>query len=90
MGGEVITLLTACAWIAWEPATNAEAHYFWEDNLPAIVAFEPEMEVCRPNGEWGVPHTYWVQGFHANGVGPMSDSLTVVWEKRNRGRKRGR
>jgi hypothetical protein len=84
----VITLLTACAWIAWAPADNAEAHYFWEDNLPAIVAFEPEMEVCRV--DWK-PHTYWVQGFHANGVGPMSDSLTVVWEKKKRrGRKRGR
>jgi hypothetical protein len=74
-----------CAWIAWTPAWdfNAEApvpyHYFYEDDLPKIVAFHPEMEVCQPSGEWDVPHTYVVQGGNANEVGPISDSLTVVW-----------
>lgn len=82
-------LYTLCAWIAWTPADNAEAHYFYEDNLPAIVAFEPEMEVCRV--DWNTPHTYNVAGFTANGIGPESDSLTVIWPKHTRkvrGRKR--
>lgn len=79
----MVAIWTLCAWIAWTPAWDfdaeapAVAHYFYEDDLPAIVAFVPEMEVCRI--AYDVPVTYVVQGFNANGVGPMSDSLTVVW-----------
>ncbi len=74
----IVELLTACAWIAWTPASGEPAgHYFYEDALPAIVAFEPEMEVCRV--DWDVVHTYSVAGFTADGVGPESDDLRVVW-----------
>lgn len=74
----IVEILTACAWIAWAPASGEPAgHYFYEDSLPAIVAFTPEMEVCRV--EYDVPVVYSVAGFTANGVGPESDDLTVVW-----------
>ena len=69
-----------CAWIMWTPASGEpEAHNFYEDNLPAIVAFNEHEEVCQPNGEWDVEHVYRVSGFNAEGEGPLSDSLTVVW-----------
>lgn len=63
----------------WTPGNNADGHYFYEDDLPPIVAMEPEMEVCRV--DWDVPHTYQVSGFNGtNGSeGPISDLLTVVW-----------
>ncbi len=76
----IVEILTACAWIAWAPASgDPAAHYFYEDALPGIVAFTPEMEVCRPEDEWDVVHVYSVAGFTANGIGPESDDLTVVW-----------
>ncbi len=73
----ITTLMVACAIVAWESGEGAVAHYFHEDGLEAIVAFDPEMGVCRV--EYGVTHIYIVQGFTANGVGPMSDTLTVEW-----------
>ena len=78
----MIAIYTLCAWIAWTPAENAEAHYFYEDGLPGIVAWDNEMDVCRV--DYDVPHTYSVAGFveDAEGelhIGPESDSLTVVW-----------
>jgi hypothetical protein len=56
-----------------------DPHYFYEDDLPPVLAWNSQIEVCQPNGEWDTPHTYTVQGFNANGAGPMSDSLTVIW-----------
>lgn len=74
----MIAIWTMCAWIAWTPASGDPAgHYFYEDALPAIVALTPEMEVCRVN--WDTPHVYSVAGFTADGVGPESDDLTVIW-----------
>lgn len=75
-----VEILTMCAFIAWTPASgDPEGHYFYEDDLLPIVAFNEQQEVCQPNGEWDVEHTYVVSGFNAQGEGPLSDSLTVVW-----------
>ncbi len=76
----IVEILTMCAWVMWTPASGEpEAHYFYEDNLFPIIAFDNQEEVCQPNGEWDIPHTYVVSGFNAQGEGPLSDSLTVVW-----------
>ncbi len=79
----MIAIYTLCAWIAWTPAWDLElgrdvdTHYFYEDSLPAIVAWNNEMEVCRV--DYNVPHTYSVAGFTTSGIGVTSDTLTVVW-----------
>jgi hypothetical protein len=79
----VVAIWTLCAWIAWTPAwdftasTPADVHYFYEDGLPPIVAFTPEMEVCRV--DYDAPHAYAVSGFNAEGEGPLSDYLVVIW-----------
>lgn len=81
----IVEILTACAWVAWTPAwdfvleQDVPAHYFYEDALPGVVAFNPEIEVCQPPGEYDVVYTYSVAGFTGNGIGPESDDLTVVW-----------
>jgi hypothetical protein len=86
----MVAIYTMCAWIAWAPAwdftleQDVEAHYFYEDALPGVVAFFPEIEVCQPEGEWDVPHIYSVAGFVDDGeggllIGPESDDLTVIW-----------
>jgi hypothetical protein len=81
----MVPLFCLCCMIAWTPAWDIELerdvdmHYFYEDDLFPIVAWNNQQEVCQPNGEWDVPHTYSVAGFTANGIGPVSDSLTVVW-----------
>lgn len=75
-----VEILTMCAFIAWTPASgDPEGHYFYEDDLFPIVAFNEQEEVCQPNGEWDVEHTYVVAGFNVDGIGPPSDPLTVVW-----------
>jgi hypothetical protein len=79
----VIPIYALCAFIAWTPSWDpiAEApvpvHYFYEDALPPILAWNSEMEVCRV--DYDVPHTYYVEGFNANGVSAPSETLTVVW-----------
>jgi hypothetical protein len=84
----VIPILTLCAFIAWTPAWDfideapAEFHYFYEDALPGVVAWNSEMEVCRV--DYDVPHTYSVAGFVTSPegellIGPESDDLTVIW-----------
>lgn len=76
----IVAILSACAFIAWTPASGEpEAHYFYEDGLFPIIAFNEQQEVCQPNGEWDIPHVYRVSGFNVEGEGPLSDSLTVVW-----------
>ncbi len=76
----IVEILTACAFIAWTPASGEPAgHYFYEDGLFPVIAFNEQQEVCQPNGEWDIEHTYVVSGFNAEGEGPLSDSLTVVW-----------
>jgi hypothetical protein len=84
----VIPILTLCAFIAWTPAWDfideapAEFHYFYEDALPGIVAWNSEQEVCRV--DYDVPHTYSVAGFVTGPegellIGPESEDLTVIW-----------
>jgi hypothetical protein len=74
----MVAIYTLCAWIAWTPASgDPEGHYFYEDSLPPIVAFDNQMEVCRV--DYDVPHTYFVTGFNGDLEGPESDRLTVVW-----------
>ena len=84
----MIAIYTLCAWIAWTPAWDSileedvEFHYFYEDSLPGIVAWNNQMEVCRV--DYDVPHTYSVAGFvtDAEGelhIGPESEDLTVIW-----------
>lgn len=84
----MVAIYTLCAFIAWTPAwdfnleRDAEFHYFYEDALPGIVAWNSQQEVCRV--DYDVPHTYSVAGFitDAEGelhIGPESEDLTVVW-----------
>jgi hypothetical protein len=68
---------TLCAWIAWTPSEGALGHRFWEDDLPPIIAFDEQMEVCRV--DWDVPHVYRVSGFDDENEGVLSDPLTVIW-----------
>jgi hypothetical protein len=66
---------------AWDYVLEAPVpiHYFYEDGLPPVLAWNNEMEVCQPNGEWEVPHYYAVSGFNDIGEGPLSDYLVVYW-----------
>ncbi|KKM16672.1 hypothetical protein LCGC14_1683530 [marine sediment metagenome] len=84
----MIAIWTLCAWVAWTPAWNltlerdTEFHYFYEDDLPGIVAWNSQQEVCR--ADYDVPHTYSVAGFVTDSkgelrIGPESDDLTVIW-----------
>lgn len=74
----ITEILTMCAWVAWSPASgDPTAHYFYEDDLFPVIVFNEQEEVCRV--DWDVEHTYVVSGFNAQGEGPLSDSLTVVW-----------
>ncbi len=87
----MIALYTLCAWLAWTPAWDfeleapVELHFFYEDDLPRIVADNNEMEVCRPEEDgFDREITYSVAGVVPDGegmmrIGPMSDDLTVVW-----------
>ena len=83
-----VALYALCAIIAWTPAwditleQDVELHYFYEDDLPGIVAWNNEIEVCRV--EYDRIHTYSVAGFVEDvegsiRIGPESDDLTVVW-----------
>jgi hypothetical protein len=59
-----------------------ELHYFYEDDLPGIVAWNAEQEVCRV--AYDTPVTYSVAGFITTPegelvIGPESDDLVVVW-----------
>jgi hypothetical protein len=84
----VIPIFTLCAFIAWTPAWDfideapAEFHYFYEDALPGVVAWNSEQEVCRV--DYDVPHVYSVAGFVTGPegellIGPESEDLTVIW-----------
>jgi hypothetical protein len=85
-----VALYALCAIIAWTPAwditleQDVELHFFYEDDLPGITAWNNEMEVCRV--EYDRIHTYSVAGFVNDPndpgqvlIGPESDDLTVVW-----------
>ncbi len=84
----MVAIWTLCAWIAWTPAWDSTLeqevvlHFFYEDELPRIIAPLPEMEVCRI--AYDVPVTYSVAGVVPDGeglmrIGPQSNSLTVIW-----------
>jgi hypothetical protein len=89
----MIAIYTLCAWIAWTPAwdftleQDVEAHYFYEDSLPGIVAWNNEIHRCRPEEDgFDRAITYSVAGFVSDPenegqllIGPESDDLTVIW-----------
>ncbi len=83
----MLAIWKICAVIAWTPAWNFNtdtevlAHYLYEDNLPAIVLWEPEADICRQ--QYDVAVTYSVAGLHSSQgqlhIGPESGDLVVVW-----------